>query len=228
MFKRYKNQKAVVLFLVIATIAGAVFALPASALTSSQTQRICQGMSADRTQQCVQRYDEAVKEQCTQTNPTANDACVESIIGAPEPFSSSLNYTCNATNASGNPTFCTGDNKGEHQCGTGNGAESVSINLGCVGEKCVHSATANDPVCNTDINAVVDGAFAIIRFLSIGVGIVVVASVVLAGIQYTSSQGDPAAVAKAMERVRNTVIGLGIYIFIYAILNWLVPAGIFN
>jgi hypothetical protein len=123
-------------------------------------------------------------------------------------------------------TFSTGDKKGNHQCGTGAGAESVSLNLGCTGEKCITSP--NDPVCMGDVNAILDVFFAIIRFLSVGVGIIIVASVVVAGIQYTSSRGDPAAVAKAIDRVRNTVIGLVIYLLIYAILNWIVPAGVFN
>jgi hypothetical protein len=70
--------------------------------------------------------------------------------------------------------------------------------------------------------------FAIIRILSIGVGVVVIGSVIFAGIQYVTSAGDPQNTAKAIERIRNTVIALVLYIFAYALLNWLIPAGLLN
>ncbi len=99
---------------------------------------------------------------------------------------------------------------GGSQCG-GDGREvGVAINIGCKGEG----------------NPIVDMTFAVIRILSIGVGVAVVASVVFAGIQYTSSSGDPQAVAKAKERIISTVGALILYFFIFAILNWLVPNGI--
>jgi hypothetical protein len=126
------------------------------------------------------------------------------------------------------PCFVTGDTKGGSQCGTGDGAEKISIDIGCRGNVCAKPTTASATICSTNVNAIVDAFFAIIRFLSFGVGIVIVASIVLAGIQYSSSRGDPAAVAKAIERVRNTVIGFVIYLLIYAILNWIVPAGVFS
>jgi hypothetical protein len=67
--------------------------------------------------------------------------------------------------------------------------------------------------------------FAIIRFLSVGVGLLVVASLVWAGVQYTSSRGDPAATAKAMERIQSTVLALIVYIFAAAILDYVIPQG---
>lgn len=92
-------------------------------------------------------------------------------------------------------------------CGSGDTAVQVSIDLGCKNAG----------------NGIVDLVFAIIRFLTVGVGLVIVGSMVVAGIQYTSSRGDPQATARAIERIRNNLIALLLFIFAFAILNWVVP-----
>ena len=99
---------------------------------------------------------------------------------------------------------------GKDTCGSGDNAVSISIDIGCVGKG----------------NPILDMTFAILRFLSIGVGLVIVASMIVAGIQYTSSRGDPQATAKAITRITSNVGALLLFIFIYAILNWLIPAGL--
>jgi Type IV secretion system pilin len=86
----------------------------------------------------------------------------------------------------------------------------TSINIGCEGKG----------------NPIMDALFAVIRFLSAGVGLVVIASIIFGGIQYTSSRGDPQATAKAIERIRSSVIALIIFIFAYALLGYLIPAGV--
>jgi hypothetical protein len=58
------------------------------------------------------------------------------------------------------------------------------------------------------------------------VGVLAVISVVVAGIQYSSSADDPATVTKAKQRIFNTVVGLIAYIFLFAFINYLVPGGI--
>lgn len=99
-------------------------------------------------------------------------------------------------------------------CGGGKGEQSVkiAIDLGCKGHG----------------NPVADLTFAIIRLLSIGVGLVVVGSIVVAGIQYTTSQDDPKATAAAEGRIKSAIIALLVYIFAYAILNYVIPAGFFK
>jgi hypothetical protein len=84
---------------------------------------------------------------------------------------------------------------------------------------------AIDIGCQSKGNAIDDMLFAIIRILSDGVGLVVIGSIIVAGIQYTTSQGNPQNTAKAVARVRSSIIALLIYIFGYAILNYLIPAG---
>lgn len=67
-----------------------------------------------------------------------------------------------------------------------------------------------------------------INFMSGIVGIVVIASIVIAGIQYITSSGNPEAAASARRRIQASVISLVVYIFGFALLQWLVPGGLFN
>jgi hypothetical protein len=72
-----------------------------------------------------------------------------------------------------------------------------------------------------DLNIIVD-------FLSIGVGIVVIGSIILGGIQYAMAGDSPEAVNKAKQRITNASIALLAYMFVFAFLQWLIPGGIFN
>ncbi|CAN5680028.1 hypothetical protein BH23PAT1_BH23PAT1_4190 [soil metagenome] len=66
-----------------------------------------------------------------------------------------------------------------------------------------------------------------INVLSGIVGIVVASMIIIAGIQYSASKNDPAAVAAAKQKITNAVTALVMYIFLYSFLQWLVPGGIF-
>lgn len=66
----------------------------------------------------------------------------------------------------------------------------------------------------------------IISFLVVGVGIVVTISIVIAGIQYTTSRGDPNKTAAAVNRITQAGIALFLYVFGSVILNWLIPGGL--
>jgi hypothetical protein len=97
----------------------------------------------------------------------------------------------------------------KYYCGGSANRIYTSINLGCVGKG----------------NAIVDLGFAIIRFLSAGVGLVVIASIIYGGIQYTMSRGDPQATAAAVDRIRNSLFALLIFVFAYAIIDYIIPRG---
>ncbi len=62
--------------------------------------------------------------------------------------------------------------------------------------------------------------------LSVLVGLVVVAMIVLGGIQYSSASGNPQAVAAAKKRITNALIALVAYLFIFAFLQWIIPGGV--
>ncbi len=115
-----------------------------------------------------------------------------------------------------NPTL-TGEGKTLYQCGNGDKKVMTGINFGCRGTS-----------YQKQLNPIVDIAFAIFRFLSAGVGIVAVGSIIVAGLQYSASRGNPAATQASIQRISNTVVGLIIYMFIFAIANFLIPGGLFT
>lgn len=65
-----------------------------------------------------------------------------------------------------------------------------------------------------------------INFLAALVGVVVVMSIIIGGIQYSSSAGDPQAASAAKNRIRNAIIALVTFLFLYALLNFLIPGGL--
>lgn len=109
-------------------------------------------------------------------------------------------------------------------CGnSGNPDKNVKVhfNFGCLGP-------GYDIKQHGALNPVEDIVYAIIRFMALGVGIIVVISIVIAGIQYTSSEGNPEVTQQAKDRIRFTMFGLFLYIFAYTIMQYLVPGGLFK
>lgn len=56
----------------------------------------------------------------------------------------------------------------------------------------------------------------------------IVASVIIFGIQYSASGGNPQATAKAKERINGAFIALIATLLLYAFLQWLIPGGVFS
>lgn len=81
------------------------------------------------------------------------------------------------------------------------------------------SKTATDCLFNKYVNPTVN-------LLSAIAGIAVLISVIAGAIQYSSSAGDPAKVQKAKERIRNALLALVAFFFLYAFLQWLIPGGL--
>jgi hypothetical protein len=67
----------------------------------------------------------------------------------------------------------------------------------------------------------------ILNWMLIGVGTVVIIFVVVGGIQYTTAAGNQESAKKGIEKIRNAVIALALYLVMLALLNFLVPGGIF-
>lgn len=96
------------------------------------------------------------------------------------------------------------------------GAVKTYINLGCKGDN-----------YDGPGGAIGDMFFAILRFLSIGVGVVITISIIASGIQYTTSEGNPETTMAAKKRIQWSVLSLIVYVFIFAIANFLIPGGFF-
>ena len=65
-----------------------------------------------------------------------------------------------------------------------------------------------------------------INVLSATLGVVVTIVVIIAGIQYSASAGDPQAIANAKKRISNALLALVLFAFMYGFLQWIVPGGI--
>ena len=76
-------------------------------------------------------------------------------------------------------------------------------------------------------NSIVKLVIAITNFLSAGVGVVIVIMVIIGGIQYSTAGGNPSAVAAAKQKITNALLALVAFIFMFSVLQWLVPGGIF-
>jgi multisubunit Na+/H+ antiporter MnhB subunit len=52
-------------------------------------------------------------------------------------------------------------------------------------------------------------------------------SLMFAGYQYMTARANAGQVTAAKNRIIMTIVALLLYIFMYAVLNWLIPGGIF-
>lgn len=68
----------------------------------------------------------------------------------------------------------------------------------------------------------------VFKFLSAAVGIAVVAGIATGGIMYSTAQGNPSKTQKGMTIIINSVIGLVLYLLMFALINFLVPGGVFT
>ncbi len=92
---------------------------------------------------------------------------------------------------------------------------------------CAGVKIAFDVGCRDDFsNPILAYLVAILRFLTYGVGVVVIMMIIVGGIQYSAAGGNAQAVGAAKARILNAVIALILYIFAFAILNFVVPGGL--
>ncbi|MBQ3297038.1 hypothetical protein IJH01_02860 [Candidatus Saccharibacteria bacterium] len=98
---------------------------------------------------------------------------------------------------------------------------------GCVPTSILGNATGSDgEKCSCD-----DGSGSeimrilnlIVSIMTIGVGILGVVGITIVGIQYLTAGGSEEKTRKAKQRLFEIVIGLVVYVLIYALLSWLVP-----
>ena len=85
------------------------------------------------------------------------------------------------------------------------------------------SALASDPdPCNAnDINGIIQMIINAIIFV---IGIVAVVMIIIGGINYATSQGDPSKVKKGKDTILYGIIGLVVALLAYAIVNFVLGA----
>lgn len=67
----------------------------------------------------------------------------------------------------------------------------------------------------------------VLNVLTAGVGIIAVAGIVYGAILYTTAEDKADQVKKATDIITNVVIGLILFALMYALLNYIVPGGVF-
>lgn len=76
-----------------------------------------------------------------------------------------------------------------------------------------------DPICHI-LNLVVE-------IMTIGIGILGVIGIVIAGIQYLTGGGNEEKIRKAKRRLFELVIGVALYVVLTSVIAWLNPGGLF-
>lgn len=66
----------------------------------------------------------------------------------------------------------------------------------------------------------------IVKLLSVAAGIAVVIGIVIGGIQYSSSAGDPQKASQAKGKITKALLGLATFLFLYSALQFFSPGGI--
>lgn len=77
-------------------------------------------------------------------------------------------------------------------------------------------------------NVIIQDIQKIVNFLSALVGIVVIGSIMLGGIQYALGGDNAEKVGQAKKRIGNSLFAFLIFILTFAFLQWLIPGGIFK
>jgi len=99
--------------------------------------------------------------------------------------------------------------------------EGVQISIKIDGSDCIPKGDGS-----INQNPIISLLRLVLQVASAGVGLVVAVMIIVAGIQYSSAQGNPQLIQAAKQRLMNAIIGLVMYIFAFALLNYLVPGGL--
>ncbi|EDK72295.1 hypothetical protein TM7_0066 [candidate division TM7 genomosp. GTL1] len=106
-------------------------------------------------------------------------------------------------------------------CGTGEGGVRTTFDFGCPGG-------TNAKAKNLEQNPIYAVLIYGVNALAAGVGVVVAGSIIWNSIQWASANGQPDKVKNARNGIVNAIIGLMLFLTMYAILNFLIPGGIFQ
>lgn len=89
-------------------------------------------------------------------------------------------------------------------------------------------ADKSKPVATLENTGVWGLLLMVINIMTAGIGVLAVAGIVYGSILYTSAGDSSEKVSKAREVIRNVVIGILAYALMYAVLNFIIPGGLFT
>lgn len=105
------------------------------------------------------------------------------------------------------------------------GYQSITVAVDTNGKHCI---PINNTSANLGDNPIYYYLKNILKFLSAGVGLAVVGGIVFGGYMYITARANAGQVEKAKVVIINSVIGLILFIFMFSILQFLIPGGIFG
>ncbi len=68
----------------------------------------------------------------------------------------------------------------------------------------------------------------VVDILTMGVAVLATLGIIISGFQYITSSGNSQQMSKAKNRIIEIVLGLVVYGVMWAVLQWLIPGGIFG
>jgi hypothetical protein len=112
------------------------------------------------------------------------------------------------------------------ECADGTKPPVRSSNGGASGENCGEAETVLISCEGEGVQAIGDVLRIIITVLTVSIGVAAVGGLAWASVLYAKAEDNSASVSEARELIRNIVIGILLYGFLVAIINWLVPGGV--
>lgn len=140
------------------------------------------------------------------------------------------------TTAFGAPVTCGNGGDPNNNCSvTGGNNNSNSGGSGSTGTKTCGGVETSIIECGGKKNAkkientgLWNLLLVIINIMTAGVGVLALAGIIYGAVLYTSAGGNPEQVKKARGIFLNVAIGVIAFGAMYALLNFLVPGGVFN
>lgn len=104
------------------------------------------------------------------------------------------------------------------------GPDEVEVSFKFDGDNCLPADKDN---ADLEQNSIYILLLSIVNFLAAGVGLVVVAGIIYGSFLYITANGNVGKTQQGVTIIVNAFIGLIMFIFMYAIINYLVPGGLF-
>lgn len=185
----------------------------------------------------------SASDQATCLNDKAEGFIKKAADSSPKPasakaFSTALNKVFKAAGGSTNtpdPSFGTSQNPAP--CAPGDTPDTNGLCPTCTAKStnsnCVCTATScadNAVTCSSN-----GGCDLIEKYLNPGIdlfsvmfGLIAAGSLIMGGISYSASEGDPQKSSRAKSRITNTIFAIVAYMFLFSFLQFIIPGGAFN
>jgi hypothetical protein len=123
------------------------------------------------------------------------------------------------------PTGMTPSGDSSAPCKCPDGKQEVSVPLDSSGSHCID---INSNSADISQNPIFNYLVGFIRFLAVGIGLAVTGGIIFGAYLYITARANASQVQQGQTVIINSVIGLLLYIFMFTILQFIIPGGIFQ